>query len=143
MAALLFWTKFLHLTSLLVWCAALFALPALFALHPSINGRVERRRIQAATRFTFIAVGSPAAVIAVASGTGLIFLTASYGGWMLAKLSLVALMVVFHVLCGQRILNLHRKPWRWAPAQHIAWAGAPALLIVGVLWLVLLQPRLA
>jgi len=138
--ALLPWIKALHLASLLVWCAGLFALPALLALFPGAPDRIERRRLLAATRFTFIAFASPAAVLAIASGTALIFLTGSYAPWMLAKLTLVAGMVFFHAGCGKLVLVLHREPARWTRGAHLALALVPLLLIPGVLWLVLAQP---
>lgn len=140
--ALIPWIKFVHLSALLVWCAGLFALPALLALFPVTQGRVDRRRLLAATRFTFIAVASPAAVLAVVSGTALIHVTGSYAPWLLAKLTLVTGMVFFHAGCGKLILVLHREPNRWSRAFHLSLALIPVLLICGVLWLVLAQPSL-
>lgn len=99
--------------------------------------------MRAAVRFTYIAMASPAAVVAVVSGTALIHPTQSYGAWLLAKLTLVTGMVVFHAVCGKLMLrqhNLHQRGGRrWQP-----WlALVPASLIPLVLWLVLAQPRLA
>ncbi|RYY79597.1 MAG: hypothetical protein EOO24_43600 [Comamonadaceae bacterium] len=141
--ALVAWLKFAHLSALLAWCAALFALPVLLALYPQTSGGVDRRRLRAATRFTYIAWASPAAVVAVVSGTALIHLTQSYGGWMLAKLTLVTAMVFFHAACGKLMLRQHdarqRGGRRWQP-----WlAVVPAALVPAVLWLVLAQPRFA
>ncbi len=140
MEALVPWIKFVHLSALLAWCAGLLALPSLFALYPVVSGRVDRRRVWAATRFTYVAIASPAAVVAVISGTALIHPTGSYGNWMLAKLTLVAAMVFFHCACGKFILMLQEKPRRWAPVVHRLLVVVPALLIPGVLWLVLAQP---
>lgn len=137
---LLPWIKAVHLASLLVWCAGLFALPALLALFPAVKGGVERKRLLAATRFMFIAVSSPAAVIAIASGTALIFLTGSFAPWLLAKLTLVTAMVFFHAGCGKLVLVLHREPARYASGAHLALALIPTMLIPAVLWLVLAQP---
>jgi len=134
------WLKLAHLAALLAWCAALFALPALLASFPSVHGRVARQRLLAATRFTYIAIGSPAAVLAIATGTGLIFLTAAGGPWLVGKLTLVAALSLFHAGCGKLILVLHRTPRRWPRRAHLALAAVPLALVPGVLWLVLAQP---
>ncbi|KQP17883.1 CopD family protein [Pseudorhodoferax sp. Leaf267] len=142
LAAWLPWIKFVHLSALLAWCASLFALPALLALYPQTQGRIAKRRLWAASRFVYIAIASPAAVLAVVSGTLLIHVTGSYAVWLLAKLTLVAAMVFFHAGCGKLLLVLRETPQRWSPGFHVALALVPALLIPGVLWLVLAQPRL-
>lgn len=142
LAAWLPWIKFVHLSALLAWCASLFALPALLALYPQTTGRIAQRRLVAASRFVYIAVASPAAVLAVVSGTLLIHVTGSYAVWLLAKLTLVVAMVFFHVGCGKLILLLRETPRRWSSNLHVALLIVPALLILGVLWLVLAQPRL-
>jgi putative membrane protein len=141
LAAWLPWIKFVHLSALLAWCACLFTLPALLTLYPETTGRIAKRRLVAATRFVYVAVASPAAVLAVVSGTLMIHVTGSYAVWLLAKLTLVAAMVFFHIGCGKLILVLRKTPRRWPAPFHVALVIVPALLIPGVLWLVLAQPR--
>lgn len=137
------WIKFLHLSMLLAWCACLLALPPLLALFASTEGRVARQRLRAATRFVYIALASPAAVLAVVSGTALVHLMQVYAPWFFAKLTLVAAMVLFHAGCGKLMVVLHQRPRGWPPGVLLALAALPALLILGVLWLVLAQPRWA
>ncbi len=142
MDAAVYALKFAHLSALLAWAASLFALPVLLVLYPHASGGVDRRRLRAAARFTYIAVASPAAVVAVVAGTALIHPTQSYGGWMLAKLTLVTGLVFFHTACGKLMLRQHearqRGGRRWQP-----WlALVPLLLVPAILWLVLAQPRL-
>ncbi len=135
------WIKFVHLTALLAWCACLIALPTLLALTPTMEGKVSRRRLRAGTRFIYIALASPAAVVAVVSGTALIHVMQVYAPWFFAKLTLVAAMVLFHAGCGKLILVLRERPQSWRPGVLLALAGLPCALILGVLWLVLAQPR--
>jgi putative membrane protein len=142
MADTLPWLKFLHLSALLAWSAALFALPVLLSLYPHAVGRVERLRARAAARFTYIVLASPAAVLAVVSGTALIHPTRSYAPWLLAKLTLVALLVLFHATCGKLLLRQHDRHQRGGPRWQPWLAVVPATLLPLVLWLVLAQPRL-
>ncbi|RZJ15880.1 MAG: hypothetical protein EOO54_18285 [Haliea sp.] len=141
MIALVTWTKLLHLGALLIWCASLFALPALFALYPAVRGSVERRRLWAGTRFTFIAVASPAAVIAVVTGTLLIYLTSAYSSWLFVKLALVTAMVMYHAGCAKMILVLHDTPRIWPTRVHVCVVAVPLLLVPPVLWLALSKPQ--
>lgn len=143
MGDLVAWLKFAHLSALLAWCAALFALPVLLALYPQTHSGVDRRQLRAGTRFTYIAIASPAAVLAVISGTSLIHLTQSYGGWMLAKLTLVTGMVFFHAICGKLMLRQHEARQRGGRHWQPWLALVPALLVPAVLWLVLAQPKFA
>lgn len=137
--------KVIHFASLLVWSGCLFALPALFAAHRAVGKPLDATNIQAIdmramTRFTYIAVASPAAILAIASGTALIHPTGAYAGWMPLKLTLVALMTGLHLLLGRSMIVLHDRPRAW-PARHsLLLALAPAPLIVGVLYLVLAKP---
>lgn len=142
MADLLPWIKFTHLSALLAWCATLFALPVLLALYPQTASGIDRRNLRAATRFTYIAIASPAAVIAVVSGTALIHPTAAYGGWLLAKLTLVTAMVFFHAACGKLMLRQHERRQRGGRRWQGWLALVPSALVPAVLWLVLAQPRL-
>ena len=142
LTTLLPYLKFVHFTALLVWCACLFALPALLALHAYRPTKVERERVVAATRFTFVALASPAAIVAVVSGTLMVYPTGSYGGWMLAKLTLVTGMVIFHAVCGKLVLVLQRKPHAVRPGWLLTLGGVPLLLVPGVLAMVLWQPRM-
>lgn len=135
------WIKSVHLVALLTWCAALLALPALLALYRGTRGRVARRRVQAAVRFVYIALASPAAVLAIASGTALIHLMHTYAPWFFAKLTLVSAMVLFHASCGKLVLVLHERPRAGSSGLLAALVAVPCLLIAGVLWLVLARPR--
>lgn len=140
LAAWMPWIKFVHLSALLAWCACLLALPSLLALFPLTEGRVNRHRLRAATRFVYIALASPAAVLAVASGTALIHLMQTYAPWFFAKLTLVAAMVLFHAGCGKLVLVLRERPGFWSPGVLLGLAVLPLGLVLGVLWLVLAQP---
>jgi protoporphyrinogen IX oxidase len=134
------WLKVLHIASLVFWCAGLLYLPGLLAAHPGTTDPEAFRRLRAMSRLTYVYVTSPAAVIAVASGTALIWAAEAHGGWLALKLTAVALMVVFHVYCGRVLALLHDRPRLRRPATHASLAVAPVLLIPTVLWLVLGKP---
>lgn len=134
--------KVLHIATLVVWCSGLFALPLMLARHDSIQAQVDYARIRNATHYGYTFVVTPAAVIAIASGTALIFLRGVYVPWMFAKLVFVALLVGFHVWVGYILVAVaettgrHRAP---APGLQLALLLVP---IVTILSLVLAKPEL-
>jgi protoporphyrinogen IX oxidase len=134
------WLKALHIVSLLIWSASLFYLPGLFALHPETRDPDAFRRLRAMTRITYVAIASPAAVLAVASGTALIPFILPFGAWLIVKLTVVSLMVLFHIYCGYAVAWLHDTPAHASPRRHLSLCVAPVVLIPTVLWLVLGKP---
>jgi protoporphyrinogen IX oxidase len=138
--------KALHIAALAVWCAGLILLPVLLHLH----GRGARVRTQAGftafrrlSHFGYTRVVTPAAVIAVAAGTVLIFLLRLVDPWLLAKLVAVAGMVLVHAWLGHLIAQTGERAgtYRMPPPLIALFLGAP--LMLAVLWLVLAKPDLA
>lgn len=134
------WLKALHIATLLIWCAGLFYLPGLFAAHPGLKSRQEFRRLRIITRVTFVAITSPAAVVAILSGTALVYATGAHGAWMALKLAAVSLMVFFHLYCGRVLAQLGNAPAARSAAVHLLLLLPPTLLVPTVFWLVLGKP---
>ncbi|MFZ3582495.1 CopD family protein [Loktanella sp. DJP18] len=88
--------KVLHIMMLALWVAGLFALPLMLARHDPAIGQADYDRIRRATHYGYTFVITPAAIIAIASGTLLIFVREVFVTWMFAKLVFVALLVAFH-----------------------------------------------
>ena len=134
------WLKGLHILGILVWCAGLVYLPALLAAHPRTTDAIEMRRLRAMTRFTYVAVTSPAAIIAIVAGTLLIYPARPVGMWLPAKLTAVSLLMLFHVACGVLIGKLHDRPRLLASGTQLSLIAIPSLLVLVILWLVLGKP---
>lgn len=132
--------KTLHLATLLVWCAGLLALPLTLRWHDPDSSPARHGRLLDITRGTYIWLATPAAVIAIGSGTGLMFARGVFEPWMFAKLVVVALLVVVHVRVGLAVEKLKETP-ALAPTPGPWWLtlGA-ALAMCGVLLLVLAKP---
>ncbi|EAR52053.1 hypothetical protein OG2516_18350 [Oceanicola granulosus HTCC2516] len=135
--------KALHVGMLLLWCSGLFALPLMLARHDPAIGQSDYARIRRATHYAYTLFVTPAAVIAIASGTILIFLREVFEVWLFAKLGFVALLVTFHVWIGYVLVAVAEREG----AHHAPAPGLPlALLMVpvlAILTLVLAKPDLA
>ena len=134
--------KALHVGMLLLWCGGLFALPLMLARHDPAIGQSDYTRIRHATHYTYTFCITPAAVLAIGSGTALIFLREVFVIWMFAKLFFVAMLVTFHVWIGYVLVAVaeregaHRAP---KPALPLVLLMMPVLC---VLTLVLAKPEL-
>lgn len=131
-----------HILSLSVWSAGLVYLPALFARYASVSGKRHRQQQRIINRVIFLAIASPAAVLAIITGSALVYATSAHATWLSAKLAAVALMVFFHMFCGRRLMQLEEGAHRKRRQLHLSFMVVPIVLIIVVLWLVLAKPNL-
>lgn len=137
------WLKFLHISALLVWCAGLVYLPGLLLAHRTVTNREDFVRIRNASRFSYNAITSPAAVVAIGAGTALLLLAPGVlQGWMFVKLALVGVLVMAHVQYGF-VLAALSKPGSQPPRLRLlaVWSLVFAAM-TAILWLVLDKPFL-
>ena len=137
--------KTLHIAALSLWCAGLVAMPLVLQIY----GRREEVRTQAGfTEFrllmhaAYTRIVTPAAIVAIAAGTALIFAADITQPWLVAKLVAVAGMVLAHAWLGH--LNVEASEGRGSYQMPHAIAALPASLICmsAVLYLVLAKPDL-
>lgn len=129
------WLKILHLAAIAVWSAALVCLPGLCVRRGRLPGREARHRLQAMVRFLYVAVASPSAFVAIASGTALIFLRQPFEPWFSLKLALVGALATIHVVTGLVVIRLFQAgnaypAWRFAATTGLTLAVVTAILVV-------------
>ncbi|MBB6181282.1 CopD family protein [Pseudorhizobium flavum] len=134
--------KFLHIAAIAIWAGGLLSLPALYVQRAHVRDDRALYQLQMIVRFSYVAVISPAAFLAVGSGIALIFGQQTFTGWFSVKLFFVALLVMLHVLTGLVIIRLFREGevypvWRFLLATAVT--GAVVLII---LFVVLAKPAL-
>ena len=132
--------KAVHVIGLLVWCGGLFALPLMLARHDPAVVQADYDRIRRATHYAYTFCVTPAAVITIASGAGLVFLREVFVPWMFAKLVFVAGLTTFHVWMGYVLVAVaEREGEHKAPRPRL-----PLTLllvpVLGILTLVLVKP---
>ncbi|MCG6118555.1 MAG: CopD family protein [Aquimonas sp.] len=133
--------KLIHIAAVSVWAAGLLYLPGLFAAHPECAGSAtEFRRLRHQSRLVYVALMSPAAVIAVITGTVLVFLASAIGGWLVLKLAVVTGMVLLHVHMGRLLGLLLENPLLRTPLTHRLLILPAALLVTAVITLVSWKP---
>ena len=133
--------KSLHIIFMVAWYAGLFYLPRLFVYHSMANDAISIERFKLMERRLYRGIMTPSAVLTVVFGTWLWLGYGITGGWMHAKLALVAILIAFHVWLGKLVAdfaadrNTHGdKFYRWIneiPAAPI---------LIGVVFLVVMKP---
>ncbi|MEW6039578.1 MAG: protoporphyrinogen oxidase HemJ [Pseudomonadota bacterium] len=99
------WLKAFHLIFMVTWFAGLFYLPRLFVYHTMTSDAVGIARFKIMERKLFWGIMTPAMLLTLLFGVWMLadYAWALYGdsGWLHVKLTLVALLVGYHLLCWQ------------------------------------------
>ena len=135
-----FWVKTAHLVFVMAWMGGVFYLPRILVNiaeagdEPVVRARLVLmgRRLY---RFGHIMFG-----LAVAFGLALWLHFGMSGGWLHAKLLLVALMLA-HYIIGGRWLKAADAGKPLPSSKALRWFNeAPVFLLIAIVWLVLAKP---
>ncbi|MDU9408019.1 MULTISPECIES: CopD family protein [Pseudomonas] len=132
--------KLLHFMALICWCGALLYLPAMIAAGTRSSDELFYRDHAHLTRTVFNLLATPAALLAIGSGTALFLREAIFDPWLILKLTTVAGMVLCHALCGVLILRIERAAEPALRRNCLLIGLLLSALIGATLWLVLAKP---
>jgi uncharacterized membrane protein len=132
--------KFLHIAAIAIWAAGVVSLPGLYVQRAHVKDEDALLRLQRLVRFAYIGIISPAAFVAVLTGTMLIFLRQTFEAWFSIKLALVSVFAILHVLTGLVVIRLFRDgeiypPWRFVTATVLSGG-----VVVAIFFIVLAKP---
>ena len=135
--------KLFHIAALIIWCAGLVGLPLVLAKHKLHDEQADYSHLRILTHRAYIGVVTPAAVIAIAMGTALIFLREVFEPWMFAKLVMVGVLVFLHAWIGHVTLNVGERQGTYdpPPVWPLLVIAIAAMLVI--LTLVLGKPLLS
>jgi putative membrane protein len=134
--------KFVHLAAIAVWSGGLIALPFLFWQRRTLEAGLDLDRLHRVVRLVYVELTSPAAFIAIASGTALIFLQATFAEWFSLKMVLVGIMAMLHVVAGLVLVQLFLPEGRFSRLSYLALTSAYIVLITAIIWIVLAKPHI-
>ena len=95
------WVKALHIIFMVTWFAGLFYLPRLFVYHVLAEDRISIDRFKVMERKLYFGIMTPGMVLTAIFGFWLWLGYGITGGWMMAKLALVAVLIVHHFWLGK------------------------------------------
>lgn len=137
------WVKSFHIIFMVTWFAGLFYLPRLFVYHASCEDSISNERFKIMERKLFWGIMAPGAILTLLFGIWLLIgmeIPILDTPWLLIKLKLVAVLIIYHIYCGKLMLdfkhdrNKHSHVWyRW-------FNEFPVLLLIAIVLLAILKP---
>lgn len=135
------WVKAFHIIFVICWFAGIFYLPRLFVYHAMATEQATREHLKIMERKLYRFM-SPFAVLSIALGIWLSIDNWAWyqqQTWFYAKLVLVLLVVIYHLLCGRYVKQLARDQLR----SHVfyRWFNeVPVLALFPIVILVVVKP---
>ena len=138
------WLKALHIVFMVTWFAGLFYLPRLFVYHSMSNDSISNDRFKIMERKLFFGIMTPGMILTLVFGLWMLADGAwtVFGGhlWLQLKLILVALLVVYHLLCGSHLFAF-RADRNTHSHVYFRWFNeVPVLFMTGIILLAVLRP---
>jgi putative membrane protein len=135
------WLKSLHIVFLVSWFAGLFYLPRLFVYHAMATDAIGIERFKVMERKLYYGIMAPSAVLTIVSGMWLWLGYGVTGGWLYAKLALVAILVAHHLWLGKLMRNFREDRNRHRDVFYRWINEIPALpVLVAIVLLVVFKP---
>jgi putative membrane protein len=134
------WLKALHIIFMVTWFAGLFYLPRLFVYHAQSTDRVSQERFKVMERKLFFGIMTPGAVLTVLFGTWLWLGYGYGGGWLMAKLVLVTILIAYHLYCGILLRDFKHDRNRHGHVFYRWLNEFPVLILIVAVILVVFKP---
>ena len=135
------WVKSLHIVFLVSWFAGLFYLPRLFVYHAMATDAIGIERFKMMERKLYYGIMAPSAVLTIISGVWLWLGYGITGGWLYAKLALVAILVADHLWLGKLMRDFRQDRNRHGDVFYRWINEIPALpVLVAIVVLVVFKP---
>jgi uncharacterized membrane protein len=135
--------KALHIIALITWCAGLIVLPLLLGRHRASESQSTYDRLRYLTHYSYTRLVTPAAVVAIASGTILIFMRTALTPWLFAKLVAVGALVSLHGLIGHTVVLMSERRGEYQPPSPVLILVGLFLCMATILVLVLAKPMIS
>lgn len=141
------YVKAIHIIFVVSWFAGLFYLPRLFIYHTEAQSqepavaRALSLQFEHMERLLWRVIMVPAAILTVASGLLMLHLQSLWlkFGWMHLKLGMVAMLLIYHLICGALRRELARGRFRLSSFHLRLWNELATVLLVAIVFLVVLK----
>lgn len=135
--------KAFHIIAMVCWFAGIFYLPRLFVYHAMSEDKISQERFALMERKLYRGIMNPAMMATWILGLSMVisqWQIYKTQGWLHAKLTLVILLTLYHIMCGKFRLKLMDNPhlkthiyWRW-------FNEIPVFILIAVVLLVVIKP---
>jgi protoporphyrinogen IX oxidase len=137
------WFRAFHIIGVICWFAAIFYLPRLFVYHAMSDDTISIERFKTMERKLYYGIMWPSAVLTTIFGV--ILLSYSWQAyfsqaWMHAKLTLVAVLWAYHLMCGHYLKKFARDNNQRSHVYYRIFNEIPTVLLVAIVILVVVKP---
>lgn len=137
------WIKAFHIIFMVTWFAGLFYLPRLFVYHAMCKDEISNARFKIMERKLLFGIMTPAAVLTIIFGFGLV--GANFSGyfsthWFQLKLSLVFLLILFHIYCVKLWFAFKNDRNHHSHVFYRWLNEVPTVLLIAIVILVVVKP---
>ena len=133
------WIKALHIISVITWFAAIFYLPRLFVYHAMSEDQASKERFKLMERKLYNGIMTPSAIAVIVFGFWLLSY-GFWGNWMIAKLVLVALTLIYHGWCGYTIKQFRLDQNTRTHRYYRIMNELPVFFMIPIVILVVVKP---
>ena len=130
------WLKAVHIMSIIAWMAGLLYLPRLFVYHSENRASKEFVQVVKLQEYRLFAyIMRPAMLASIITGSMLIIANTAVfksGMWIHIKLTLVVLLLIFHIACGVFASKMQRESCTLSPRFFRVFNEIPTLLMIGI-----------
>jgi len=138
------WLKAWHLIGMVTWFAGLFYLPRLFVYHAMSEDQASVERFKIMERKLYYGITTPGAVFTWVFGLWMLYdyAWAAWGShlWLLAKLALLGLLLVYHLYCGRLVKTFKNDNNARSHVWYRWFNEIPVLILIGIVLLAVLKP---
>ncbi len=133
--------KSFHIIFMVAWFAGLFYLPRLFVYHVQAEDKISIERFKIMERKLYFGIMTPSMVITLILGIWLWLGYGYRGGWLHAKLALVAILVVQHFYLYKLMRDFKHDRNKHGHVFYRWLNEIPTLpLLIGIVILVIVKP---
>lgn len=138
------WVKSFHIIFVTSWFAGLFYLPRLFVNHAMVldentsdTTTSDRLKLMERKLYRFML---PLAILALGFGVWLWLGYGFSGGWIHAKLTLVAVLVAYHFYCGKLVRDFGQNKNKHSHIWYRWFNELPVLVLTAIVILAVVKP---
>jgi protoporphyrinogen IX oxidase len=139
----LLWLKAFHVVFVVTWFAGLFYLPRLFVYHVSASDPISQARFVVMER-RLLVMTTIGGALTVLFGILMILMAPAYlaQGWLHAKLTLVLLLIGYHLWCRSLMHALRDGRNRHSQRWFRLFNEVPSVLLIAIVILAVVKPAL-
>lgn len=136
------WVKALHVISVIAWMAGLLYLPRLFVYHSQSQvGSNQSQTFKTMERRLLRAIMNPAMIFTWIFGAWMYYsLGAWTEGWAHAKITLVVVLTIFHMVMGKWRKDFERDANKHAESFYRIANEVPTVIMIAIVILVIVKP---